>query len=109
MAFAQFAFKWLRGGVAPLGAIYGRDAVHNGRVADTGPQVHIEFMQRLLELLARGPTICDPDGWDAVRCPAVRNIYEGFKNSRGVYVQRYFELRCFFHSNFRNSKELSTQ
>lgn len=88
MAFAQFASEWLRGGFAALGAIYGRDAVHNGWVADTSSQIHIELVQRLLKYVARGPKIRDPDGRDAIRSSAIGNIYEGFENSRGVHVQR---------------------
>lgn len=88
MALSQFAFERFRGSFAAFGAVYGRGAVHDGWIANTGPQVYPEFMQCLFERVVRGTEARNKDGWHAVRGVTFRNIHEGAEDISGVYVQR---------------------
>lgn len=86
MALAQRPPQRLRGGFAPLGAVHGRGAMHDGRLADTRAQVHTKFMQCLLEQSVRRAKVGDADGWDALCGPPIGNYDESVEDTRGVYV-----------------------
>lgn len=86
MALAQFAFKRFCCGFVTLGTVYGCRALHDGWVADSRSQVHLELMQRLFEQPLRWPAICYANGRHAVRGTPFRNIYEGVKDTRRIYV-----------------------
>lgn len=86
MALAQFASERFGGGSVAFGAFHRRRPVHYGRLANTGPQVHTEFVQRVPERFVRGPEVCYEDGRDAVRGASAGNIDEGPEDFSRIHV-----------------------
>lgn len=88
MALAQFPSERFRGSFTSLGAVHRCGAVHPGRVANTGAQVHLELVQRVSVQPVRGPALCDAHGWHVVRRVTIGDIHQSVEDSRRIHVQR---------------------